>query len=42
MSELPKPEGCWDDAEKASRKKSKTILWFGILFTAVTLGAVSI
>lgn len=42
MSELPKPEGCWEEEDKASKKKSKTILWLGILFTAVTLGVVSV
>lgn len=42
MSELPKPEGCWEEADKASKKSNKTILWLGILFTAVTLGAVSV
>lgn len=41
MSELPQPEDCWEEADKAKRKKGKTILWLGILFSAVTLGTVS-
>lgn len=41
MSAMPKPEECWEEAGKKSKKKGRTILWLGILFTAVTLGTVS-
>lgn len=41
MSEIPQPEGCWEEANKATRKKGRITLLLGILFTAVTLGTVS-
>lgn len=42
MSDLPNPECPWDEKDKSNRSKSKTVLWLGILFAAVSLGTVSI